>query len=131
MLLPRENLSTTTMMEFVTTTRERCKTGNARTLSIRMETGFVIKRHHAREKAIPTDVVWFAVRKAREREIVVPAVAGTSTGMVADTRAHLLRNHKNPTIRNSNKKAYMESGIFLIFMNIPDSFLYSKRIKNE
>ena len=70
-----------------------------------METGFVIKRHHAREKAIPTDVEWVAVRKAREREIAVVAVAGSSTGMVADTREHQLRNHKNPIISNSKKKA--------------------------
>ena len=37
----------------------------------------------------------------------------------------------NPTKRNSKKKTYKESGLFLIFRNIPDSFLYSKCIKNE
>ena len=57
-----------------------------------MAMGFVIKRNHAREKAIPTDVVWVAVRKARERAIAVAAVAGSNTGMVADTRAHQPRN---------------------------------------
>ena len=77
-----------------------------------METGFVIKRHHAREKVIPTDVEWVAVRKARERAIAVAVVADSNTGMVADTRAHLLRNHKNPTIRNSKKKAYLNPDYF-------------------
>ena len=93
------------------------KTGMVSVITVRMP---------GREKETPTVVEWaISIAMDKVRGIVAVMDAVTSIGMVAEIRTHLPLILRNPTTSSKSHQVNQQAKIFLTFMDILASFLFS------